>query len=152
MDRSYFFDKGIHFSCTRCGKCCTGKPGTVRVAPEEIEAISAKVHVSHEEFIAKFTRPVDGGYSLVEKPDGACIFYDEKKGCTVHAARPIQCRLYPFWVKNLRSEEAWAQTCRECPGIGEGDLHTREEILMLLQQGIDQGLGIGREPEPVGSA
>jgi hypothetical protein len=151
-DRSYFFDEGVRFSCTRCGKCCTGKPGVVRVTPEEVHAIAAKVHVADKDFLERFTRPIDGGFSLNEKPDGSCVFYDEAKGCTVHAARPMQCRLYPFWFRYLRSEAAWAEAARECPGIGHGDLHTKEEILMLLQQGIDQGLGLDREPEPAGSA
>ena len=38
-DRSYFFDAGLRFSCTQCGKCCTGEPGIVRATPTEIARI-----------------------------------------------------------------------------------------------------------------
>jgi Fe-S-cluster containining protein len=147
-DRSYFFDKGLRFGCTRCGRCCTGKPGVVRITRDEVAAIASKVHLSDTAFIERFTRPLDDGHlSLLEKTDGACVFFDESKGCTVHAARPLQCRLYPFWFRNLRSQEAWTEACNECPGIGKGEFYSREEILMLLRQGIDHGIGCGMRNE-----
>ena len=43
-------------------------------------------------------------------------------GCSVHEAKPTQCRTFPYWPelvgnkKNLRSTAAW------CPGIGQGEL------------------------------
>lgn len=33
--RSNFFDAGIRFECRRCGACCTGDPGIVRVNERE---------------------------------------------------------------------------------------------------------------------
>ena len=32
---------GLRFSCTQCGKCCSGAPGYVWVTKDEIEQIAA---------------------------------------------------------------------------------------------------------------
>ena len=34
-----WYREGLRFECIRCGGCCTGFPGTVRVTNEEIEEI-----------------------------------------------------------------------------------------------------------------
>ena len=36
-----WYQDGLHFSCTRCGHCCTGEPGYVWVTDEELAAIAA---------------------------------------------------------------------------------------------------------------
>lgn len=73
----------------------------------------------------------DGRRFLVrERQDGRCVFYD--RGCRVYAARPVQCRTYPFWLRNLRSEAAWRREAARCPGIGTGRRYRPEEILDTL--------------------
>ena len=130
FNRSYFFDAGIRFTCTQCGNCCTGTPGKVRVSDRESREIREFLKVTDHDFRERFCRVVDGDTLLREKTNGDCIFYD--RGCTVYSVRPAQCRTYPFWFKNLRSEVAWARTSAECPGIGHGRLYSKEEILEML--------------------
>ena len=139
----YFFDSGIRFECTQCGKCCTGAPGVVRVTDGEISSIAAHLEIPRDEFARDCLRPVensdgleprsDAKFSLTERPDGSCIFFAEGK-CRVYSARPAQCRTYPFWLKNLRTEEAWRRAERDCPGIGQGPLRDREEILRTIAE------------------
>jgi Fe-S-cluster containining protein len=31
---------------------------------------------------------------LARRPDGACLYLDDAKGCTIHARRPAACRAY----------------------------------------------------------
>jgi len=126
---NYFFAGGIRFECTRCGHCCTGSPGRVRVTPDEITAIASLTGRLPADFLKA------GGALLKEMKNGDCIFYDN--GCRIYAARPAQCRTYPFWFKNLRSEEAWAQTCAACPGIGRGRLYSKDEIMSLIHEADD---------------
>jgi hypothetical protein len=128
----YFFDGGLTFACTQCGKCCTGEPGEVIVNDKERAALARHLKLTPEEVRKQFCRSHRGKLLLKEKVNGDCIFY--KDGCTVYPARPMQCRTYPFWVDNLRSEEAWADTCAACPGIGEGRLYRRAEILRILRR------------------
>lgn len=134
-DRRYFFDNGLRFTCTGCGQCCTGAPGWVRVDAAERSALAAHLGLDEETFVRDFTKPMDapaGGLSLREREDGSCVFFHENR-CTVYALRPLQCRTFPFWVKNLRSPEAWAAAAKHCPGMNQGLLHTREEILEIVE-------------------
>ena len=39
MGQQPWYDKGLRFSCSECGDCCTGAPGYVWVNKEEIAAI-----------------------------------------------------------------------------------------------------------------
>jgi hypothetical protein len=43
-------------------------------------------------------------------------------GCSIHPAKPTQCRLFPFWPELLESPSAWVLTAQRCPGIGAGPL------------------------------
>lgn len=134
VPQRYFFDQGLRFECVQCGHCCTGAPGIVHVTPAELPPLAAALGLSSKETINRYLLPWRDGHTVQEDPDGRCLFYD--KGCSVYAARPIQCRTWPFWLANLRSETRWERIARECPGIGNsngrGRLYTREEILTLL--------------------
>ncbi|HWA99088.1 MAG TPA: YkgJ family cysteine cluster protein [Pirellulales bacterium] len=134
MSDEPWYKDGLRFQCTQCGDCCTGAPGYVWVNREEIVALAAKIGVPVEEFEKKYVRRVGVRLSLVEFPNGDCVFFDSKKRkCTVYEARPRQCRTWPFWQSNLRSPETWKETCEVCPGSGRGDLVPLERIVEQLQ-------------------
>ena len=124
-----WFQGGLKFTCTQCGKCCTGAPGVVWVDDDEITKLAAARGMVRHEFEAVFTRKVRGRVSLRERPNGDCVFYDADKGCTVYQHRPKQCRTWPFWDSNLSTPERWAEVEGTCPGSGEGELIPVEEIL-----------------------
>jgi hypothetical protein len=46
----------------------------------------------------------------------------------VYAARPRQCRTWPFWDSNLKSPDDWKHACEACPGSGKGELHSLAQI------------------------
>lgn len=129
LDQRYFFDDGLRFECQRCGACCTGVPGLVWVDRAEAAAIADFIHCASVA-AADFLIPRGEGFALREHADGRCWFYDQ--GCRIYSLRPMQCRIYPFWVVNLRSERCWQEAARQCPGMGRGRLYTREEILDFL--------------------
>ncbi|HUT91660.1 MAG TPA: YkgJ family cysteine cluster protein [Thermoguttaceae bacterium] len=127
-DRAWYHD-GLRFQCTGCGRCCTGAPGYVYVTKSEIKTLAAALGLEVSEFEEAFVRPVGRRESLVELPNGDCVFYDNpSRRCRVYEVRPLQCRTWPFWRSNLRSAEAWERTCRACPGSGRGRLVTPEKI------------------------
>lgn len=91
--------------------------------------MASHLQVSISEFERQFVRQEREGKSLVEYPDGDCIFLEpETRKCIVYAARPTQCRTWPFWNSNLQSKRTWRETCKVCPGSGEGQLYSLEEI------------------------
>jgi Fe-S-cluster containining protein len=124
-----WYNDGLRFQCTACGDCCTGAPGYVWVNKEDIAALAAQVGMEVAEFESRYVREIGVRKSLQEYANGDCVFFDgETRKCRVYAARPRQCRTWPFWESNLRSPEAWAETCRVCPGSGTGRLYQLEEI------------------------
>jgi len=101
----------------------------VYVTKPEIEALAAAAGMEVAEFEETFVRPAGRRKSLVELPNGDCVFYNRlARRCRVYEARPRQCRTWPFWASNLRSRQAWEQTCRVCPGSGRGPLVSVEQI------------------------
>jgi Fe-S-cluster containining protein len=130
MDQQPWYREGLRFECTQCGNCCSGEPGYVWVNAEEIAALAQAVGEDNREtFERKYVRRVGMRKSLVELPNGDCVFLDgPSRRCTVYAARPRQCRTWPFWDSNLRSVDTWQQTCDDCPGAGHGRLYQLEDI------------------------
>lgn len=111
-----WYHQGLRFECTGCGVCCTGMPGYVWVNKAEIEAMAAAVGIDVAGFEKKYVRQVGIRKSLRELPGGNCVLFDSRTHtCRVYNARPRQCRTWPFWRSNLRTPEAWEETCRHCP-------------------------------------
>jgi Fe-S-cluster containining protein len=124
-----WYKDGLKFRCTQCGDCCSGAPGYVWVDETEIAELAKAMDMELETFQDRFIRRVGAKFSLVEYPDGDCILLDpETRKCLTYEGRPIQCRTWPFWNSNLRSESDWEITCEVCPGAGKGKLYTLGQI------------------------
>ena len=124
-----WYEKGLRFQCTQCGDCCTGAPGFVWVNKAEIAALAELVGEDVASFEEQYVRNIGIRKSLQEFSNGDCVFFDnEARKCTVYEARPRQCRTWPFWDSNLKSPEAWAETCEVCPGSGQGKLYQLDDI------------------------
>jgi uncharacterized protein len=124
-----WYSAGLRFTCTQCGDCCTGAPGFVWVNNEEIGALAALIDLDVDAFEDQYVRRVGARKSLKELPNGDCVFFDgQTRKCTVYAARPRQCRTWPFWDSNLKTREDWEHTCSICPGSGTGQLYQLDEI------------------------
>jgi Fe-S-cluster containining protein len=132
MTEPWFHD-GLRFRCTRCGHCCTGAPGFVWVTDEEVAAIAELRGEQLADVEGLYTRLVGTKRSLRERLNGDCVFYDRAAGCTIYPVRPRQCRTWPFWESNVQSPEAWRRTCTTCPGAGQGELVSAEEITRRLK-------------------
>jgi Fe-S-cluster containining protein len=127
--RKPWYHQGLQFECSQCGDCCSGEPGFVWVSDDEIEKMATLMAMDVDRFERQFVRQVGARKSLIEYPDGDCIFLDpETRGCQVYAQRPVQCRTWPFWNSNLQSRRTWKETCEVCPGSGVGRLYSLSEI------------------------
>jgi len=129
MVNELWYKDGLQFECLRCGNCCSGFSGTVRLSDEEIAALARRLGLTEAEFRKGYTRTIGGGaISLIEKPSKDCIFFDQEQGCAVYADRPRQCRTWPFWRSNVYSPDSWKRGAKRCPGIDRGRLYTAELI------------------------
>lgn len=116
-EENAWYSKGLNFKCTECGKCCTGSPGYTWTTDEDIIAMADYLELSTKEFAQRYLRWVDGKYALLEHHKTfACIFLTDNK-CAVYPVRPLQCRTYPWWQQNLKSEKAWNDAAAFCEGI-----------------------------------
>jgi Fe-S-cluster containining protein len=80
------------YVCHRCLRCCNGKH--IQVNPYEVASLARALGLSTTEFRKEWT--VDAqGTELKRTRANACVFLGPK-GCTVHGARPLVCRLYPL--------------------------------------------------------
>lgn len=125
-----WYKDGLRFECTGCGNCCTGAPGYVWVNQAEIEGMAGVLEMDVDEFEKMYVRQIGIRRSLHELPGTYdCVFFDsETRKCQVYEHRPRQCRTWPFWDSNLKSQEAWDEMCEGCPGSGKGKLYSLEHI------------------------
>ena len=132
-----WYAEGLCFSCTYCGNCCSGAPGYVWVAYQEIAALARALGLTTEQFETHHTRRVGSRQSLLEFDNGDCEFLerdlDGRARCKIYAVRPLQCRTWPLWESNLRSPRSWKQAARNCPGIGHGEHHLLPVIQAVLR-------------------
>ena len=72
-------------------RCCRDK--RIRVNPYETYRLARALGLSTTAFLARHTAAQ--GTELARTGDGRCVFLGAN-GCTVHADRPLVCRLYPL--------------------------------------------------------
>ena len=118
QDQSPWYEKGLHFKCTECGKCCSGAPGYVWVSDEEIEKIAEFLNISIEQVHMKYLVQVGDKFSIkdLREQNHSCIFLRDAK-CSIYSVRPKQCKTYPFWPSILKSKENWEGEAAHCEGI-----------------------------------
>ena len=83
-------DSPFSFRCNACSRCCRDK--TIQVNPYELARLSRGLGLPVAEVVVRYT---DGGVHLRRREDGRCVFLGAA-GCSVHADRPLVCRLYPL--------------------------------------------------------
>jgi len=118
-----WYKDGLKFKCTGCGKCCSGPSGAVWVDDEDILRLARKLNLAPEDFVRRHVRRIGERLALKEVQRGKnfdCVFL-EGKLCGVYEARPVQCRVFPWWPQNLESQEAWDDEGKRCEGINHPD-------------------------------
>jgi len=131
-NRERFYAQGLHFECTGCGACCKLGGGYVYPSLEDVGFAARHLDMTVNQFTAQYMELHEGQYVFRNDGDN-CIFYGEK-GCTIYEARPTQCRTFPFWKANLKSQYRWKLIEEECEGIGQGKLYTVDEIEAIRDQ------------------
>ena len=71
----------------------------MKVSDSEIDAIAAWLEMPSGRFIEEYTTlmPDRRGLTLIEKPDGSCIFLEDGEpcGCRINPVKPKQCDGFP---------------------------------------------------------
>jgi len=135
MSSNPWYSNGLRFSCTRCGNCCRnhGAYTYVYLAPADVSAIARHLGLSQRVFLETYCKAEDGWVTLrMDSP--ACPFLENGNTCGIYPVRPKQCATWPFWTENLEQVTWENDVARDCPGIGRGELHSREEIERVARE------------------
>jgi Fe-S-cluster containining protein len=145
---------GVNFSCQMCGDCCRGSDeGEVYLYRDDIYRLTQHLGLFGKEglriFAQRYLKVIEN--TFFHKEDGAqkgktfrfntlafafegqdehCHFLVDNQ-CTVHLARPFQCRCFPFWKMMVSSRKNIINYSKKCKGLQvlQGRHYSKREIL-----------------------
>ena len=113
--------EGVRFQCQPgCTECCR-QEGFVYVTEADIRRAAEFLGLTAAAFERKYVYRTRNRLRLRVPRYSQCHFLFEG-GCSIHPAKPTQCRTFPFWPELVESRRAWRKTAHYCPGIGRGPL------------------------------
>ena len=109
------FSFACHPGVSCFNRCC--HEIDVILTPVDILKMKTELNMSSDKFLRKYTtmQKLKGtGIPLVklqmrENTNGACIFLDQKKGCSIYHTRPLVCRTYPLGLASLDPRQSETQ-------------------------------------------
>ena len=115
------FSFACHPGVSCFNKCC--HEIDVILTPVDIMKMKTALNIRSDEFLKKYTTLQtlkDTGIPLVkllmrENSNGACIFLDGSKGCSIYQNRPQVCRSYPLGLGTLDPRHEKLQTEGQSP-------------------------------------
>src|ERR1700722_2999291 len=121
------FSPRLRFTCTRCGACCRHVGAGVGLTGDDLTRLgkTAGGEPAHPMFA-----------DILESHAGVCSRISEND-CSVYSARPLMCRLYPFYV-GVKADGTLQLSVDHCPGVDlpDADLvdgsYVQREILPPL--------------------
>lgn len=110
---------GFRFACLPgCTSCCR-QQGFVYLTENDLRRAARFLRTTAAAFEKKYVYRTRHLLRLRKPRRRQCPFLVEA-GCGIHAAKPTQCRAFPFWPEAMASRAAWSETAACCPGIGAG--------------------------------
>ena len=119
------------FLCTSCKTqgCCTNSTVPLVFTSDLTDLKS--INKDSADFL--HDRNVNGTLikAINKKPNSnECIFWDERKGCSIYKQRPFDCRAYPFDILKIDGKFHWiVYSCNP-----QSDWKWAEEYLQSLEQ------------------
>src|SRR6185312_2911689 len=133
----------LRFECqSGCIKCCE-QQGFVYLTEDDIVRLAAYLSIKPAVFEQRYVYRTKHLRRLRVPRHAQCTFL-KADGCSVHAAKPLQCKTFPYWPELVDDKREWLKTAKWCPGIGKGPL-----INIETARGIAQTM---RDADPLHSA
>ncbi|MFB3829357.1 MAG: YkgJ family cysteine cluster protein [Bryobacteraceae bacterium] len=121
------------FSCQAgCTACCR-QSGFVYLTEADLDRIALHLGMEPAEFERKYVYRTRHLLRLRMPRHATCRFL-HAGGCAIHAVKPTQCRVFPFWPELVESVREWRKAGNYCPGIGSGELVTIETAGKLAEE------------------
>ncbi len=130
------------------------------LADGEAASMARELGMSEERFVERFVRSAFDRRSRSARPalresahgerGGRCALLVGPNTCSVYAARPAQCRAFPYWPSVMADRDAFESARAACPGIAVlVPREIRERAFALLRELYDSA---GPPIEPAGGA
>jgi len=136
--------KELGFKCELCARCCTKEFNDHIFLLDSDAAVIKEIDpealepAPYYEFCDQKGRFYVSGYALKTKPDGSCVFLENKR-CKIYEKRPTICRVYPYML-HREADESGKVDWRQISGLNEhGSYHSEledsecEEIVRLTK-------------------
>ena len=119
--------EGMRFECQPgCTECCR-QQGFVYLAEADLPRAAKFLGMTVAAFERKYVYRTRNRMRLRVPRDAHCHFLLNDR-CSIHPAKPTQCRIFPFWPELVDNRRQWLKTARYCPGIGQGPLVQIETV------------------------
>ena len=113
--------QSVRFECQRgCINCCT-QEGRIYLTETDLVRAAKFVGMAPEAFEKKYVYRTRHELRFRKPREKQCPFLREH-GCSIHPAKPTQCKTFPFWPELLKRKVEWDEAATYCPGIGKGPL------------------------------
>ena len=111
----------LRFTCQpNCSICCQVE-GEVFLSESDLQKAATFLGLTPALFEQQYCIRTRSQLRLRKPADRQCPFHKDNR-CSIHPAKPTQCRAFPFWPELLESETAWAEAAQYCPGMNQGEL------------------------------
>jgi hypothetical protein len=111
----------MRFSCQPgCTNCCR-QTGFVYLTEADLRRAAEFLGMETAAFERQYVYRTRNRLRLRKPRDSQCHFL-LAAGCSIHPAKPTQCRTFPFWPELVERRKRWRATASYCPGIGNGPL------------------------------
>jgi Fe-S-cluster containining protein len=112
--------KPLRFECqSGCTRCCD-RQGFVYLTDRDSDRIANYLGLTTQQFETQYVFRTAHLRRLRTPRSSHCHFLTAT-GCSIHAVKPAQCGLFPFWPEYVEEPSAWRALGEWCPGIGKGE-------------------------------
>jgi Fe-S-cluster containining protein len=112
---------GLRFTCQRgCINCCD-QDGYVYLTEDDLKRAAKFMSMTSRAFEKKYVYRTRYQMRFRKPREKQCPFLREHS-CSLHPAKPTQCRTFPFWPELVENRKEWTRAGQYCPGIGKGPL------------------------------
>lgn len=113
----------LGFRCELCARCCTKEFNDHVFLLDADLAVIRQINpdsvtpAPYYEFCDQKGRFYVSGYALKTKPDGSCVFLENKR-CKIYGSRPSICRVYPYML-HREADNSGKIDWRQISGLNE---------------------------------
>ena len=150
----------LRFECTKCGECCRQRDMVVTLTASDILKLAIGLGFTGNEllhaldfYVIEKGKSIPDGFrnipriktergmayvALKKLDDSSCVFLKDDL-CMIHKIRPMVCSSFPFVFSKQNDTVSWSLHVKRgiCPGIGEGNRMTKEELISMSHEPLE---------------